>query len=526
MSRDFKYVTTAIVYPNSRIHIGWAWETIATDWLARGYRAMGIPTRFATGMDEHSVKVQRAAEAQGLTPQAYCDRMADDIRATLGKCGVEYDRFIRTSDEDHKRVVRELVKKAYDKGDVYKNRYEGHYCEGCEAFYLDKDLVEGLCPHHKTKPKWIAEENYFFRLSKYQKPLEELFAKNPDFLRPAGRVPEVLNFVKEGLKDFSISRSNFDWGVKLPFEEGHVVYVWFDALINYLTAAGYEDRAGHGKANGEFEKWWPASVHVIGKDVTRFHCVYWPAMLMSLELPLPESVFAHGWMNIKGDRMSKSSGNVVSPDEVLAVANSDQLRYYLLAENEFGGDGNFSMELLALKVNADLANDWGNLVNRTINMCRKYFPGEKLVASEKHEHSKPIRESFGKLKAELRAALDAVDSKAYAQACRERSRALNLYIDQTKPWSLAKAGTPEAMAELREVLYTLMEGIRWVATAFLPILPTGMMEVFRQLDVPAPKAGELGAIEKLVWGRDGIQPGEPKPIYPRVELPKEEATAG
>ncbi len=519
MSSDSKYITTAIVYPNSRIHIGWAWETLAADWLTRGYRAMGIPTRFATGMDEHSIKVQRAGEALGLAPQAYCDQMADDIRGTLAKIGVEYDRFIRTSDEDHKRVVRDLVKKAYDKGDIYKNRYEGHYCEGCEAFYLDKDLVDGLCPHHKTKPKWIAEENYFFMLSKYQKQIEDLFAKNPGFLEPEGRRPEVLNFVKEGLKDFSISRSTFDWGVKLPFDEGHVVYVWFDALINYVTAANYEKGA-----SGDFKRWWPASVHIIGKDITRFHCVYWPAMLMSLDLPLPEKVFAHGWMNIRGDRMSKSSGNVVSPDDVLGIANADQLRYYLLAENEFGGDGNFALELLALKVNADLANDFGNLVNRTINMTRKYFPGETLsagaAAPAANPATKAVLESFAKLKGELRAALDAVDPKAYAQACTARSRVLNLYIDQTKPWALAKAATSESMGELREVLYTLMEGIRWVATAFAPILPFGMPEVFRQLAVTAPEG--LGSIAKLSWGSGGICPGEPKPIYPRVELPKEE----
>jgi methionyl-tRNA synthetase len=522
MSRDFKYITTAIVYPNSRIHIGWAWETIAADWLARGYKAMGIPTRFATGMDEHSIKVVRAAEAKGMTTQAYCDQMADDIRGSLAKIGVEYDRFIRTSDADHKRVVREFVKKAYDKGDIYKNRYEGHYCEGCEAFYLDKDLVDGLCPNHKTKPKWITEENYFFKLSKYQKQIEDLFASRPGFLDPEGRRPEVLNFVKDGLRDFSISRSTFDWGVKLPFDEGHIVYVWFDALINYVTAAYYEARnEKSGEGAGEFKQWWPASVHIVGKDVTRFHCVYWPAMLMSLELPIPEKVYAHGWMNIRGDRMSKSSGNVVSPDDVLTVATADQLRYYLLAENEFGGDGNFAMDLMALKVNADLSNDWGNLVNRTINMTRKYFPGESITAPATATHSKAVVESFMKLKGELRTALDAVDPKGYAQACTARSRVLNLYIDQTKPWSLAKAGTPESMGELREVLYTLMEGIRWTATAFLPILPNGMQEVFRQLQVPAPVG--LGAVEKLEWGKAGICPGEPKPIYPRIELPKEEA---
>ncbi len=521
MSNNSKYITTAIVYPNSRIHIGFAWECVGADWLARGYRAMGVPTRFVTGMDEHSAKVRKAGEAKGLRAQEYCDQMADDIRGTLAKMDVKYDRFIRTSDSDHKKVVAAFVQKAFDSGDIYKNKYEGHYCEGCEAFYLDKDLVDGKCPNHKSVPKWISEDNYFFRLSKYQKPIEELFAKNPEFLLPESRKAEVMTFVREGLRDFSISRSGETWGIPLPFDSKHVVYVWFDALINYVTAANYDVAAIASGGGDAFKKIWPASCHIIGKDVTRFHCVYWPAILMALGLPLPEKVFAHGWMNLKGDRMSKSSGNVVSPDDVLAVANSDQLRYYLLAENDFAGDGNFAWDLLAMKVNADLANDWGNLVNRTINMTRKYFPGETLKASGAATHSKEIIESFNKLKGELRVCLDNVDSKGYAQACAARSRILNLYIDRMKPWALAKAATPESLAELREVLYTLMEGIRWTATAFLPILPNGMLEVFRQLAVDAP--GELGGIEKLAWGQVGICPGEPKPIYPRIELPKEEA---
>jgi methionyl-tRNA synthetase len=518
MSSDSKYITTAIVYPNSRIHIGWAWECVGADWLTRGYRALGVPTRFATGMDEHSTKVQKAAEAKGLAAQAYCDEMADDIRSTLAKIDIGYDRFIRTSDADHKRVVQALVQKAYDKGDIYKNRYEGHYCDGCEAYYLDKDLVDGKCPHHGTKPRWISEENYFFKLSKYQKPIEDLFAASPDFLRPESRRGELLTFVKDGLRDFSISRATSSmsapWGIPLPFDSTHVVYVWFDALLNYVTAANYEQPEA-------FEKLWPPSVQVIGKDITRFHCIYWPAMLMSLELPLPEKVFSHGWMNLKGDRMSKSSGNVVSPDDVLAVANSDQLRYYLLAENDFGGDGNFGYDLMALKVNADLANDWGNLVNRTINMTRKYFPDETITMPAKRTHSEEVYASFGKLKAELREKLDRVDSKGYAQACSARSRILNLYIDKMKPWALAKAsaaGTPSAEADLRETLFTLMEGIRWTAAAFLPILPQGMIEVFRQLGVPA--AEPFGGIAKLEWGNLGFRPGEPKPIYPRVILPE------
>ncbi len=520
-----KYVTTAIVYPNARIHVGWAWECLGADWLVRSYRALGESTFFATGMDEHSINVQRAAEGQGLSPKAYCDKMATDIERVLGQMGMSYDRFIRTSDPDHERVVVALVEKVFAKGDIYKAVYEGLYCESCEAYYTEKDLIEGgLCPSHKTKPKQIKEENYFFRLSKYQDALLKLFKDNPDYLQPEFRRAEVINFIQAGLKDFSISRSTFTWGVALPFDPKHVVYVWFDALINYLTAAGIEHKlkdpnSAEAKA---FDARWPASVHIIGKDITRFHCVYWPAMLMAMELPLPQKVFAHGYITIRGERMSKSSGNIVDPEQIMAVTGPDPFRYYLLAENQFAQDGNFAFDLLVLKNNADLANDWGNLVNRTINMTRKYFPDEALSLPSQVTTSAEVRESFAKLIPELEVAVKNIDTSAYAQACTARSRVLNLYIDRSKPWALAKlaATDPKAQEELKEVLYTLMEGIRWIATALMPVLPFGMPEVFRQLGIPTPK--EQGCLRELVWGQVKHQPGEPKPLYPRLELPKEE----
>ena len=521
-----EYVTTAIVYPNSRIHVGWAWECIGADWLVRALKSQGKPTFFVTGMDEHAIKVQRAAEAQGLTPQAYCDKMATDVEKVLRQTGMSYDRFIRTSDPDHVRVVQALVQKAFDKGDIYLSKYEGHYCEGCEAYYTDKDLVDGLCPAHKTKPKWISEENYFFKLSKYQDQLLKLFKDKPEFLAPAYRKGEIVNFIESGLKDFSVSRASFTWGIPAPFNPKHIVYVWFDALINYITAAGYEFKLKNpdGPEAKLFDSRWPARVHIIGKDVSRFHCIYWPAMLMSLEIPLPEQVFAHGYMTLKGERLSKSSGNMITPDEVMAVTGPDAFRYFLLADNQFAQDGNFSWETLILKNNADLSNDWGNLVNRSISMKRKYFPDEALSAPKNPTHSKEIRENFEKLKSELDLAIKNTDSQAYAEACRARSRVLNLYIDRTKPWGLAKTGTPEAMLELREVLYTLLEGIRWIATTLMPVLPFGMPEVFKQLNLPGPP--ELGALRDLSWGESQINPTEPKPIYPRLELePKAEVPA-
>ncbi len=523
------YITTAIVYPNNRIHIGWAWECAGADWLVRGLKAMGRDVFFATGMDEHAIKVQHAAEAQGLTPKVFCDRMAADIEPVLKQLGINYDRFIRTSDPDHEWVVTQLVKKAYDQGDIYQAKYEGHYCEGCEAYYTEKDLVNGLCREHNKPTQWISEENYFFKLSKYQDKLLQLFKDKPDFLQPEYRRAEVLNFIQQGLRDFSISRSTFTWGVSLPWDPKHIVYVWFDALINYLTAAGLEFKLKDPDSPEAklFDARWPASVHIIGKDISRFHCVYWPAMLMALGLPVPDRVFAHGYISIKGARMSKSSGNMVTPDEVMAVTGPDPLRYYLLAENQFSQDGNFAWEAMIHKANADLANDWGNLVNRTISMTRKYFPDEALKAPAHPTHSVEIRANFEKLPAELEAALSKIDSTAFITACTSRSRLLNLYIDRTKPWALAKAGTPESQAELREVLYTLLEGIRWIATALLPVLPFGMPEVFRQLGLAEPKL--QGAFKTLSWGTGAHQPGEPKPIYPRIEMPelhKDESGAG
>ena len=523
MNNKTEYVTTAIVYPNARIHVGWAWECLGADWLVRGLRAFGKDTFFATGMDEHSINVQRAAEAKGLTPKAYCDQMAVDIEKVLKQMGMQYDRFIRTSDPDHERVVKALVQRAFDKGDIYSARYEGLYCDSCEAYYTDKEVVKqggdkgDVCPVHQKPVRQVSEENYFFRLSKYQDRLVELFKANPQFLQPEYRKAEVLNFIQSGLKDFSVSRSTFQWGIPLPFDPKQIVYVWFDALINYLTAAGLEFKLNDPDSEGarQFDARWPARVHIIGKDISRFHCVYWPAMLMSLDLPLPRQVFAHGYINIKGDRMSKSSGNIVTPDEVMAITGPDPFRYYLLAENQFSQDGNFSWEALVLRNNADLANDWGNLVNRSISMTRKYFADQTIRVPEKFTHSLDVKASFEKLPAELEFSLEEVESSSYAAACTARSRILNLYIDRMKPWILAKNTTPEAQESLQEVMFTLLEGIRWLACAWMPVLPFGMPDVFRQLGIPAPE--EKGAITELQWGAVEFRPEVPKPIYPRLE---------
>lgn len=548
------YLTTAIVYPNSRIHIGWAWEVLGTDWLAKSYRSLGHDVFFATGMDEHAAKVQKRAEEQGLSPKAYCDQMAKDIEPVLQKMGITYDRFIRTSDEDHLEVVKILIEKAFAKGDIYRSTYEGLYCEGCEAYYTEKDLTEaGLCPSHQTPPKRIKEENYFFKLSKYQNALLEHLKKHPEFIQPAHRRQEIINFVESGLKDFSVSRSTFTWGIELPFEKGHIVYVWYDALLNYLTAAGVLPKIKPGAKtipsvltgkDPDFCKLWPADVHVVGKDVNRFHTIYWPAMLMSLDIPLPKQVFVHGFLNLRGERLSKSSGNTITPDEVMAVTGADPLRYYLLADSPFSGEGNFSWEALIGKVNSDLSNDWGNLVNRTIGMKRKYFPDEPLVldaakakdpnAGGFAEATKNVLSRFQALIPDLKEAVEAREPSQYIAKCLERSRVLNLYIDQMKPWTLAKeaglggkpSSLPEAEAKqqadvLREVLYTVLEGIRHIAVALSPVLPYGMPEVFKQLKVESCTLADLKWAE-LKGKAVHHHPDEGKPIYPRIELPQEE----
>lgn len=514
-NNNYRSITTAIVYPNSRIHLGFGWECVAADWLKKGWMLCGHETRLCTGVDEHALKVQQAAEAKGLTPKAYCDGMASDIEKVLKALDIQYDRFIRTSDSDHEEVVKALVQKAWESGDIYLADYEGLYCDGCEEFKLEKELTDGKCPLHGVAPRKVQEKNYFFKLSKYQERLLALYKANPDFIQPDSRRAEILSFVEMGLRDFSISRSNFTWGIPLPFDSKQIIYVWFDALINYLTASGYLDQ---GKT---FQSYWPASVHIIGKDITRFHAVYWPAMLMSLGIELPKRVFAHGFLNIKGSRMSKTTGNVVSPDEVMAWSGVDALRYYLLAENDFGGDGNYAPDAMVFRVNADLSNDFGNLINRSLSMTRKYFPDETLVFGDAIEEPlfKDAIASLKTLSTDLEQALNRLDTQGYLKLCLQRSRTMNLMIDQIKPWSLAKVidQDPAAKAKLRQCLYILLEGVRFIGTGLRSVLTDAPAKIFDQLNVPMPKM--QGAFSGLKFGEISYKVGAPSPIFPRLELP-------
>jgi len=468
------FLTTAIDYVNSRPHLGTAYEKITADIIARYRRLAGYDTYFLMGNDEHSLNVFRRAQEQGKDPLAYCDEMEQVFRDVWKRLDVSYDDFIRTTDRKrHYPATQKLAQACYDNGDVYEGSYEGWYCEGCEAFKPEKDLVDGNCPIHNTKPKWIKEKNWFFRLSKYQQPLLKLYKEQPSFIEPEIRRNEILRLVEGGLEDISMSRAGQSWGIPVPFDPASVVYVWFDALINYAAAAGY------GWNEEKYKTWWPANLHIVGKDITRFHCVFWPAMLMSAREPLPKQVFGHGWVYFKGERMSKSLGNIVDPLAAADRFGPDPLRLYLAKEIPYGGDGDFTWERFEEKYNADLANNLGNLVNRVASMTERYQKGSVKAASG------------GAL-----AAVAADSVLAYRQAMEVHAlhdgaaaafrlvSAANNYIAETQPWALAK--DPAQADRLNGVLSDLAEAVRIAATLLAPVIPSSAQEILRRLGDERP----------------------------------------
>ena len=507
------YITTAIDYVNASPHIGTAYEKIAADFLARARRLCGDDVRFVMGNDEHSINVAREAAARGLEPLEYCDEMETRFRDVWRLLDLSFDDFIRTTQPRHRRAVQELFARVQAAGDIYKGKYSGYYCESCEAFYLERDLVDGKCPTHKRDVRWLEEENWFFALSRFGERLRALLTEQPLFVQPDMRRNELLKVIDGGLEDISVSRSGATWGIPLPLDASHVVYVWFDALINYISALGWPD-----DPDGLYAKYWPADLHVIGKDITRFHCLIWPAMLLSAGLPVPRRVWAHGFVSVNGEKLSKSSGNIVAPAEVVERFGVDGFRYLFLREVPFNRDGDFSWTAYAERYNADLANDLGNLLSRTLAMVQRYFDGAvpRLQPSDEGDaQDAGMRAALEGAVREYRGALAGFAIHTALTAAWGAIQAANRYIDDTKPWALAKS--PESQPRLGRVLRNLLEVLAQVSVMIQPAMPAKAVEMRRQLGLPADFAQlrfdtEL-VIQDRAWER--VQPAGA--LFPRLE---------
>ena len=503
------YITTAIDFVNSRPHLGTAYEKITADVIARYKRLCGVETRFLMGNDEHSQNVYQRAQEEGLEPLAFCDEMEELFRSVWRRLDISYDDFIRTTEERHRLGVTALVEKIADAGDLYEGAYEGWYCVSCEAFKQEKDLVDGNCPIHHRPPQWIKEKNYFFRLSKFQQPLLNHYAAHPEFLEPQIRRNEILRFLESGPEDISMSRTGQAWGIPLPNDPGSVVYVWVDALINYISAVGF------GWDEGLCEKWWPADLHVVGKDITRFHCVIWPAMLMSAGLPLPRQVFGHGWVHWKGQKMSKSLGTVVDPLEAADRLGPDPLRLYLTKEISYGSDGDFTWDRFEDRYNVDLANNLGNLVSRLVSMAHRYRDGRLVAATGTPGR---LADQASSVVAAYRAAMDRFAIHDGASSAFELIDAANEFIADVQPWAVAK--DPARSDELDQQLFDISEAIRIAALLLLPVMPQSCAEVLRRVgetrDVSSLRLDEDG-----IWTTTGsrvIVKGDP--LWPRIEVQK------
>lgn len=507
------YITTAIAYTSRKPHIGNSYEIVLTDAIARYKRMLGYDVFFLTGTDEHGQKIEEYAKEAGVTPKEYVDKVAGEIRAICDSLNTTYDKFIRTTDDYHEKAVQKIFKKLYDKGDIYKGEYEGMYCTPCESFWTESQLDEnGCCPDCHREVKKAKEEAYFLKLSKYQKQLEDYIESNENFIYPESRKNEMLNnFIRPGLQDLCVSRTSFKWGIPVTFDEKHVIYVWLDALSNYITALGYDPDG----SSDLYKKYWPADVHIIGKDIVRFHTIYWPIMLMALGEPLPKQVYGHPWLLFGEDKMSKSKGNVIYAEDLIEVFGVDAVRYYLLSEMPHASDGSITYATLIERYNSDLANTIGNLVNRTITMQKKYFDG----VIQPNDTAEPLDDEVKALAVKTLSDVDKCFNEYKIADSIEciltLARRLNKYIDETMPWALAKDESKKA--RLGAVLYNLLEGIRYLAILLKPYMPDTSKEILSQLNTDVTDYDSL-----LTFGglKAGESVGEPKVLFSRIDSEK------